>query len=874
MKRSLRIFPPPERVRTMGHTKGPKALSKFEGRVAKLLATLHDYGRVLGAQVAVWHKGRIICDTAVGQRGPIDLRPVTPSTLFSAMGISNALATTALLWCIDRKLPCFPKGVDTPVNHKFLWPDFDSRERRKRREKRAAKRQRREKALERAEAAEERAKRGESPLTPESPPMPVPKITISESRQRMPPPAPLGGIALDDEIPLTGDEEERDEEEDEATVRDILRHTSGMHRMLPADLRLPQMLSFKKMCAHLEKAADYRVRGEVCQYAWSTFSYLVSEIVERASGKPLWQLFKEELAEPLGLENSLMVERVSTKYTHDELIAKERELFEKFVQADNMHNQIGQEKGDEGADVQNMASALRPVNISSVSKEQMIKQMKKQQQKAQKAKRQMEKEKQRRAKEAERAAKLKKYGATAAGDDDDVTDDDTDAEEVTSGLKLLLEKPHILDPLAFDCRNIYTRQMALGGRVTASALCLFMANLWEQNLISRGILEEATKPQSEDPSLESLVLTGGSSRVFGLGFQLFKCEELLLPTPPELAAKRGNRKVSDPQKWQCPEEHQRFYREMSKKTTEVVQFDVEAEEEEGQPELSESSLLPPPPIEASCPEKPPLSVKGAVNQIADILDDALGPVFVNRAATSSLHSQESALTPSIKSRRASQELPPPRPSPAPPTAAPDEGPEVWGFGHGDMNGSVVISFPSHDLVVSVMLNALNTGPATSRELLEYILPQFGIQPNWYGNRFPTSFSPISFLRKAEREREKERKNRQVSSRPQSKSCSARRKRREPNSLRNDHSGVMPNALCEVFSSVVQMASKELAEAEDIAVEREEKAVRRHRKKLQKEQEEAEAEEEDRKAEEEAMRKKAEKKKSGFFRSDTGRTNRD
>eukprot|EP00919_Chromeraceae_sp_WS-2016_P058606 GHVR01139340.1.p1 GENE.GHVR01139340.1~~GHVR01139340.1.p1 ORF type:complete len:682 (+),score=186.73 GHVR01139340.1:183-2228(+) len=262
MSRTLRRFPPPERVRTRGDTPRARALSKLEGRVHALLCGLHSSARILGCQVALWKDGRMIVDTAVGQRGPVDLKPVTPSTLFSTYGISNALTATTLLWVIERGVPSLPHGLDTPINHPLLWPHFDPFDNRARRLK-----------------------------------------TLQKNKQKN-----INKGNKGNDIHTNNKNKNNEIELEnilkEGTIRDLLCHTLGLHRHLPSDLRLPQLLNFDSMVKHIEKVSSKRVRSsdmKYCQYCWLTSAYVVSEVVKRATGYNIHDLFNNEFAIPLGL---------------------------------------------------------------------------------------------------------------------------------------------------------------------------------------------------------------------------------------------------------------------------------------------------------------------------------------------------------------------------------------------------------------------------------------------------------------------------------------------------------------------------------------------------------------------------------------------
>jgi CubicO group peptidase (beta-lactamase class C family) len=68
----------------------------------------------------------------------------------------------------------------------------------------------------------------------------------------------------------------------------------------PADL-----CDWHKMCALIADAEPWWEPGTETAYHAYTFGYIVGEIVRRATGKPISQVLREEVAEPLGVANEL-----------------------------------------------------------------------------------------------------------------------------------------------------------------------------------------------------------------------------------------------------------------------------------------------------------------------------------------------------------------------------------------------------------------------------------------------------------------------------------------------------------------------------------------------------------------------------------------
>ncbi|PHJ23619.1 abc1 family protein, partial [Cystoisospora suis] len=61
---------------------------------------------------------------------------------------------------------------------------------------------------------------------------------------------------------------------------------------------------------------------------------------------------------------------------------------------------------------------------------------------------------------------------------------------------------------------------------------------------------------------------------------------------------------------------------------------------------------------------------------------------------------------------------------------PPAGSKITGFGHGDFGGSVALCFPELKLSIAILVNDVLTGPQASREILEFILHKFGLEPKW------------------------------------------------------------------------------------------------------------------------------------------------
>jgi CubicO group peptidase (beta-lactamase class C family) len=92
--------------------------------------------------------------------------------------------------------------------------------------------------------------------------------------------------------------------EQAATIRHALTHTVGVPGV-PADTTPEDLCDWQKMCAAIADAEPWWEPGTKFGYHALTFGYIVGEIVRRATGKPIAQVLREELSEPLGVAGEL-----------------------------------------------------------------------------------------------------------------------------------------------------------------------------------------------------------------------------------------------------------------------------------------------------------------------------------------------------------------------------------------------------------------------------------------------------------------------------------------------------------------------------------------------------------------------------------------
>jgi CubicO group peptidase (beta-lactamase class C family) len=89
-----------------------------------------------------------------------------------------------------------------------------------------------------------------------------------------------------------------------ATVRHVLTHTVGVPG-IPADTTPEDLCDWDKMCAVIADAEPWWEPGTKVAYHAYPFGYIVGEIVRRTTGKPISQVLREEVAEPLGIADEI-----------------------------------------------------------------------------------------------------------------------------------------------------------------------------------------------------------------------------------------------------------------------------------------------------------------------------------------------------------------------------------------------------------------------------------------------------------------------------------------------------------------------------------------------------------------------------------------
>jgi CubicO group peptidase (beta-lactamase class C family) len=89
-----------------------------------------------------------------------------------------------------------------------------------------------------------------------------------------------------------------------ATVRHALTHSVGVPGV-PADTTPEDLCDWQRMCEVIADATPWWEPGTRTGYHAYTFGYILGEVVRRATGKPISQVLREDVAAPLGVAGEL-----------------------------------------------------------------------------------------------------------------------------------------------------------------------------------------------------------------------------------------------------------------------------------------------------------------------------------------------------------------------------------------------------------------------------------------------------------------------------------------------------------------------------------------------------------------------------------------
>ncbi|KAL8452295.1 hypothetical protein Emag_002414 [Eimeria magna] len=240
-----------------------------------------------------------------------------------------------------------------------------------------------------------------------------------------------------------------------------------------------------------------------------------------------------------------------------------------------------------------------------------------------------------------------------------------------SVLELIQKKPHVMDPLIYDSHRIMRQLIPpTNCRCTARALARLYSALGDGRIISKPLLDAARVAHTTDPTLEALLLTGGGSRTWGLGYQLYDCAFL---SSPGSCSSRGGQAT--------PVNGGLHYARSSNSGGDIGSRRSRRARRESSAFGNTSSV--------------------SSGRFAPQVD---AEALLRDRGVSSSHPWGATL--GLKPRG------------------------VVGLGHGDVGGSVAMCFPELNLSITILLNDVLTGPEASQIILEFLLKCFGLQPKW------------------------------------------------------------------------------------------------------------------------------------------------
>jgi CubicO group peptidase (beta-lactamase class C family) len=92
------------------------------------------------------------------------------------------------------------------------------------------------------------------------------------------------------------------EGKEDITLRDILTHSAGIPQM-PAGLTAEDINDWDLMCGKIASLKPRWPAGARCEYHPMTFSWTLGEFLRRVTGREIMALIREEIGDPLGIED-------------------------------------------------------------------------------------------------------------------------------------------------------------------------------------------------------------------------------------------------------------------------------------------------------------------------------------------------------------------------------------------------------------------------------------------------------------------------------------------------------------------------------------------------------------------------------------------
>lgn len=92
--------------------------SRLRARLEKAFEALYEHDLMVGMQVAVYHKGELVCDMAAGKMGRNNPRPVRNDTLFCGFGASEVIPALLVAQMQDRENIAYEDRLGK------YWPEY------------------------------------------------------------------------------------------------------------------------------------------------------------------------------------------------------------------------------------------------------------------------------------------------------------------------------------------------------------------------------------------------------------------------------------------------------------------------------------------------------------------------------------------------------------------------------------------------------------------------------------------------------------------------------------------------------------------------------------------------------------------------------